>query len=177
MKHIRINDKIRLERIQLSMAQIIFNTIDSDREHLREWLPFIDQTKQISDTEAFITSVADNKKDSIYTIWYKEEFAGLIGFKDTDLVNKKTEIGYWLASKMQGKGIITLCVEKLIAYAFKNKKLNRIQIKVAEKNNKSAAIPKKLGFHMEGVEREGELHQDHYLNLEVYSLLKSDWLK
>ncbi|MCY1721017.1 GNAT family protein [Prolixibacteraceae bacterium Z1-6] len=177
MEHIRVNDKIRLEKINLSMAQVIFDTIDSDRSHLKEWLPFIDQTKQISDTEAFISSVSGSNKDNIYTIWYKEEFAGLMGFKDTDWVNRKTEIGYWLRSKLQGKGIATLCVQKLISFAFKNQKLNRIQIKVAQKNNRSASIPQKLGFQLEGVERAGELHQNRYLDLEVYSLLKSDWLK
>ncbi len=178
MEHIRVNDKIRLEKINLSMAQLIFDTIDNDREHLKQWLPFVEYTKKVSDTEQFIASISGdgNKKDNIFCIWYKEEFAGLMGFKDTDWANHKTEIGYWLTSKMQGKGIATLCVQKLIRYAFKNQKLNRIQIKVAEQNNRSATIPQKLGFTLEGVEREGELHSTGYVNLEVYSILKSDWL-
>ena len=179
MEHIRVNDKIRLEELKLSMAEIIYTCIDSDREYLNEWLPFVEFTQKVSDTEAFITSISnkDKKKDKVYSIWYKEEFAGLIAFKDTDLVNKKTEIGYWLAQKMQGKGIATLCVDKLIRYAFKNMKLNRIQIKVAEKNSKSAQIPLRLGFQHEGIEREGELHKKVYLNLDVYSLLKSEWVQ
>ncbi|WP_346855546.1 GNAT family protein [uncultured Draconibacterium sp.] len=179
MDHIRVNDKLRLEKVNLSMAKVVFDTIDNDREHLKQWLPFVDYTKQISDTEKFIASISnpENKKDLIYSIWHKEEFAGLVGFKDTDWANRKTEIGYWLTSKMQGKGIITSCVEKLIRFAFKNQKLNRIQIKAAKQNTKSASIPQKLGFTLEGVEREGELHQSGYFDLEVYSLLKSDLSK
>lgn len=179
MEHIRINDKIRLEEIKLSMAQVIFETIERDRDYLKRWLPFVELTKQVSDTVSFIKSVTsyNAKKDSIFSIWYKEEFAGLIGFKDTDWVNRKTEIGYWLAKPMQGKGIVTLCVQKLIKYAFKSQKLNRVQIKVAEKNSKSEAIPVRLGFEFEGVEKEGELHNNRYLNLKVYSLLKLDHLQ
>lgn len=179
MEHIRVNDKIRLEKIKLSMAQVIFDTIDRDRKYLKEWLPFVESSRQISDTESFIKSVISdrNKKDAIYCIWYKEEFAGLIGFKDTDWVNRKTEIGYWLAKQMQGRGIVTSCVKKLIKYAFKSQKLNRIQIKVADKNLKSESIPICLGFKFEGMEREGELHSNKYLNLKVYSLLKADYLQ
>ena len=176
MEHIRINDKIRLEIIKSSMAGIIFETIDRDRDYLEKWLPFVALTNQQSDTEAFISGVSSkgNKKDSIFCIWYKEKFAGLIGFKDTDWVNRKTELGYWLAKDMQGKGIISLCVEKLSKYAFQSLKLNRVQIKVAEGNTKSEKIPIRLGYKYEGTERGGELHNNSYLNLKIYSRLKSD---
>jgi ribosomal-protein-serine acetyltransferase len=115
-----------------------------------------------------------NRRDFIYVVWYKEVFAGLIGFKDTDWVNRKTEIGYWLAEKMQHKGIITACVATLVDYAFRKLKMHRIQIKVAENNQKSEAIPQKLHFTLEGIERAGELHGDKFLNLKVYSLLATD---
>jgi len=176
MEHIRVNEKIRLEMLKASMAQIIFETIDRDRKYLRNWLPFVDDTKKVSDTETFIATVTNtnNNKDIIYSIWYNEMFAGLIGFKDTDWMNKKSEIGYWLAENMQGKRIVTSCVEKLIQHAFQKLKLNRIQIKVAENNTKSASIPKRLGFVYEGTERAGEKHHNKYLNLKVYSLLKED---
>lgn len=158
------------------MAQVIFDTIERDRDYLREWLPFVNATKHVSDTTAFIKSVVENEPqiNSVYSIWYKEEFAGLIGFKDIDRINKKTEIGYWLSEKMQHKGIVSLSTRKLIKYAFKSLKLNRIQIKVATDNTRSEAIPIRLGFAFEGIEREGELHGEKYQDLKVYSLTKSD---
>ena len=179
MEHITVTDKIRLERIKPSMAPEIFNTIDHNRLYLKQWLPFVEMTNDISDTERFINSVSSDKKykrDEIFTIWYHQAFAGLIGFKDTDWNNRKTELGYWLAESLQGKGIITTCVKKLISYAFVKMKLNRVQIKVAVGNKKSAAIPQRLGFQMEGIERAGEFHENKFLDLQVYSLLKQDWL-
>ena len=176
MEHIRVSDKIRLERLKLSMAPVIFETIDRDRAYLYEWLPFVDATKEIHHTEAFIRSIvsAENDKDDIYAIFYKEEFAGLVGFKDIDPINKKTEIGYWLAEKMQHKGIITVCVEELLKIAFQRLDMNRVQIKVAENNSKSEAVPQRLHFQFEGIERDGERHNDKFLNLKIYSLLKAD---
>ncbi len=178
MKQFQINSHIRLEPIDISMAPVIFETIDTNREFLRKWLPFVDFTTQLSDTESFVKGTLRNsaiKKDEIFSIWYNEEFAGLIGFKDTDWVNLKTELGYWISEKMQGKGIVTLCVQELIKYSFVKLKLNRVQIKVAIGNEKSAAIPKKLGFRIEGIERQGEKHRHKFYDLEMYSLLRNDW--
>src|SRR6056297_225239 len=119
MKHIGVNPKVHIEAINMSMAPVIFETIDRDRDFLTQWLPFVEYTQKLSDTKNFIKSLVSQpgkKKDEVFVIWYRGEFAGLIGFKDTDWVNHKTELGYWLAKNMQGKGIITLCVDKLTAY-------------------------------------------------------------
>lgn len=180
MEHIRVNDNIRLEAIKVSMASVIFETIDRDRNFLRKWLPFVDSTFRIADTELYLKSIIKQKKpkkEEIYSIWFKEEFAGLIGFKDTDWANSKTELGYWISQKMQGKGIVTLSAKELVKYAFRRMNMNRVQIKVGIGNVKSASVPKRLNFQFEGVEREGELHNNTFIDLEVYSLLKKEWLK
>lgn len=179
MESLVVNEHIRLEGLKIWMAEEIFNAIDNDREYLKKWLPFVELTLDVSDTKKFIQGMneqKDNRKDEIYTIWVNNEFAGLIGFKDTDWVNRKTEIGYWLIEKLQGKGIITMCVNELVKYSFEKLRLNRIQIKTAVGNTKSAAIPKRLGFRFEGVERAGELHNNNFFDLEVYSLIRSDKL-
>ena len=177
MKHLRVNEKLRLEILDLSMAEVIFNTIERDRNYLREWLPFIDATMAVTDTEAFIKSLMDqneNKRDEVFGIWYQEEFAGLIGFKDTDWINHKTEIGYWLALPMQGKGIMTTCVSFLIKYASAKMGINRVQIKIATGNVKSEKIPSRLSFVYEGIEREGEFLHGKYHDVKIFSLLKKD---
>jgi len=179
MNLLTIDEKLHLEKIKLSYAGIIFNAIDQDRKFLSQWLPFVSQTKTIADTEAYIQSIIKkpyDQRDEVYTIWYRNEFAGLIGLKDTDRLNEKTEIGYWMIEKMQGKGIMTRSVSKLIDYAFRNLNMNRIQIKVAVGNLKSAAIPKRLGFQFEGIERDGEKHTSRFFDLEIFSFLKKDWI-
>lgn len=177
MEYIQVNTKTHLEAIRLSAAEVIFETIDRDRNYLQQWLPFVDATLSVSDTELFIKGLVwqkDKKKDEVFTIWYNMEFAGLIGFKDTDWVNHKTELGYWLAEKMQGRGIVTQCTAALTRYAFKKLGMNRIQIKVAKGNTRSEAVPTRLGFEFEGIERQGEWLKGAHHDLKVFSLLKSD---
>jgi ribosomal-protein-serine acetyltransferase len=53
--------------------------------------------------------------------------------------------------------------------------MNRIQIRVGVVNVKSKNIPKRLGYKFEGVERCGELLISGYTDLEVYSMLKSEF--
>jgi ribosomal-protein-serine acetyltransferase len=78
---------------------------------------------------------------------------------------------------MTGKGIATAATRKMINLAFRNMDMNRVVIRCGVGNSKSSAIPLRLGFSLEGIERCGERHNLSYINLEVYSLLKSEWAR
>jgi len=162
----------------LSDAHDIFHTIDSQRAYLGRWLPFVAYTKKLSDSEKFIESVVNTPEDRfehIFTIRKQNGFVGLIGFRDTDPINKKTEIGYWLSQPFQKQGIVTQSVRRLVEFAFDHMEINRIQIRCAVGNVASQKIPETLGFKFEGVEREGELLAGNvFADLMVYSKLKSD---
>ncbi|MEJ2594489.1 MAG: GNAT family protein [bacterium] len=169
---------IRLRPLQRTSANMIFQAIDGSRNHLGKWLPFAHHTRSVSDTKRFISMVLDSsceKKDEIFEIWYQKNFAGLVALKEIDKVNRKSEIGYWLTEEMTGKGIMTSACRLLVDHAFQKMGLNRITIKVASKNEKSKAIPLRLGFRFEGTEKEGELLNGRFTDLEVYGLLKSEW--
>jgi ribosomal-protein-serine acetyltransferase len=177
-----VDTNIRLEEIALKHVDDIFNTIDKQREYLGKWLPFVPFTEERSDTEEFVNYQISMKYIHLtYVIYFDNEFAGLIGLKDIDNINNKTEIGYWLSEHFQGRGIITKSCRALIKYAFEDLYMNRIQIRVAAGNEKSIRVAKRLNFTEEGVERAGERHGDVYFDLHVFSLLKNevqpaDWM-
>lgn len=174
---IQVSDKIVLYPLSVDDIFRIFNTLNDEREYMREWLPFVDATREVEDTGNYVRYVLQTA-DKQFTIYYNEQFVGLIGFKDTDTDNKKVEIGYWLSQYAQGKGIMTQSVSKLIEHAFGEMDMNRIQIKVAVGNHKSRRIPEKLGFQKEGIERDGELLVgDIFTDIAVYSLLKKEYNK
>ncbi|HAH24385.1 MAG TPA: N-acetyltransferase [Prolixibacteraceae bacterium] len=178
MEKLIIDDRQFLERLTLSHVETIFNAIDQNRQFLRKWLPFVDFTRKVNDTERFVRSILEKPaahRDEVFVVWFNHEFAGLIGFKDPDRINDRIEIGYWLVEKMTGRGIATAAVRKMINLAFRNMEMNRVQIRCGIGNHKSSAIPRRLGFSFEGIEREGERHNHSYIDLEVYSLLKKEW--
>ncbi len=176
--NLQVDDELILKEIHLSDADAIFEIINLQREYMKEWLPFVECTHQITDTMAYIrslTKVPIDHRDPVFTIQYKRTIVGLIGLKDSDWTNHKTEIGYWLSEKEQGKGIMTKCCKQLIHFAFEALELNRIQIKVAAANHKSQQIPIRLGFTYEGIERAGELLLNGYTDVVVYSLLRNEF--
>ena len=176
-----VSDEITLKQLAETDAPYIFRVIDSQREYLGRWLPFVPGTKTVLDTMAFIWSVTETPeffRELVFCIHYRNEFAGLIGlkFNPADKANKRTEIGYWLSEPFQKKGIVTQAAKMLIDYAFDELELNRIAIKCAVGNQPSKNIPMRLGFIFEGIERDGELFPDgHFVDLEVFSLLKKEW--
>ena len=175
-KELIVNNEITLKEIGDDEVRPIFETINAEREYLGEWLPFVDYTLELADTQNFIESLTVNEtKDLTFAIYYKEKFVGLVGLKDPDYDNKKVEIGYWISEKYQHLGIITLSCTSLIKYAFDKLDFNRIQLKAATGNTKSQHIAERLGFTREGIEREGELHKRGFVDLVVYGLLKREY--
>jgi ribosomal-protein-serine acetyltransferase len=172
---LKVNNDIYLKETEAEDAEMIFRTIDNEREYLSEWLPFVEFTQLISDTQSFLENGSkDDSNDLTFGIYFQRNFVGLIGLKDTDFDNKKTEIGYWLSEQYQHKGIITNSCKTLIDYAFDEMKLNRIQLKAGTENRKSIRVAERLGFKREGIEREGELHSRGFVDLVVFGLLKAD---
>ncbi len=175
---LKIDTDIELVQLTYEDTVAIFNTIDSQRNYLGKWLPFVEHTKQLRDSASFVHSVIEASEDRfeyIFTIRKQDEFIGLIGFKDTDRGNLKTEIGYWLSEKYQKQGIVTRSVARLCDFAFQEMGMNRVQIKCAVENISSINIPKRLGFLFEGIERQGELLSGNtFTDLVIFSKLKSD---
>ena len=60
-------------------------------------------------------------------------------------------------------------------HAYEEWHLNRIEIRVAVGNVRSAAIPERIGFVKEGVLRQAERHGDEFKDNVVYSMLASEW--
>ena len=172
-----VNQNICLKNISVEDADIIFSKTDKFRKSLRKWLPWVDKTISQKDTKNFIKLILDSncpKKSIVFVIRYKNNFAGLIGLKEIDNLNHRTELGYWLLPDFEGKGIMTQSCKAIINYSFKHLDINRIQIKCAVENQKSINIPKKLNFSFEGVEIEGEYLNGKYVDLNLYSILKTN---
>jgi ribosomal-protein-serine acetyltransferase len=171
-----VNNEIYLKIVDENDVDAIFDTIDSERDYLGEWLPFVKYTQEQTDTVQFVDSLQRSPvKDLTFAIYAKGNFAGLIGLKDPDYDNKKVEIGYWLAYSYQHQGIITQSAKRLITFAFDDLGMNRIQLKAATENYKSQNVAKRLGFTFEGIERNGELHERGFVDLMQFGLLKKDF--
>lgn len=173
-----VDDEIELHLPKQVYAEDIFAIVDKDRAYLRVWLPWVDSSKSVQDTQAFLNNAMRYNRGGQQlntVILYNKEVVGVISFNAIYRMNRKAEIGYWVAKDFQGKGIITRACTKLISYGFKHLSLNRIYIRVASTNEASKKIPERLGLTYDGTLREDSLLYDEFVDINVYSILKSEW--
>lgn len=167
-----------LREAKFNDSAAIYEAIHNHRAYLKVWLPFVSRIKSVADEEAFLSSMLSapyEERNVIFIIEQGGKLCGLIGFVTTDTLNYRTEIGYWLLPEYQKKGIMTQCVIELCKWAVEKRNMNRIQIRCAIDNQASNAIPKRLGFKLEGIERDGELlTSGFYTDINIYSILKKE---
>lgn len=175
---LRIDEQIELRLLEQRHADELFALVQENRNYLREWLPWVDETHSVADSQKFIQEslmqMAQNKGFQA-GIWFDRQIVGVIGYFRLSWVNKRVEIGYWLGERFQGKGLITKACRTLVDYAFKELGLNRVEIRCALGNTKSRQIPERLGFFLEGVLRQDAWLHDHLVDLVVYGILASEW--
>jgi ribosomal-protein-serine acetyltransferase len=157
----------------------IFEIVDRDRRYLSEFLPWVDMTHSSSDIAFFIRRSLEQyaRNEGFHAgIVTEGRVCGFIGLKPIDWANRKVEIGYWLASNCQGRGLVTDGVRCVLDYLFGELQLHRAEIRVAVGNRKSAAIPARLGFVPEGVQRHAQRHREKWLDIEMFAMLAPDWM-
>lgn len=173
-----VDEQMTLRMLTIRDAKPLFHLIDSSRTYLEEWLPWLNESKTLTDVEISIKNSFQtyaNKQELRAGIFIDDTLVGILGFNEFDWRNNIGYVGYWLAEDHQSKGIMTKAVAALIDYGFTELALNRIDIRTALDNKKSAAIPKRLGFKQEGHLRQAEWLYDHYVDHIVYGLLKNEW--
>lgn len=151
--------------------------INLNREHLRPWMPWIDNTRTDEDSKEFIRSslALQAKGEGLVTgIFVAGKLAGVISYVRIDPGNRSGMLGYWIAAGHQRKGLVTRACMALIDHGFEDLGLNRIVIRAATDNGRSLAVPRRLGFTREGVERQAEWVNDRFVDLEVFSLLRDE---
>jgi len=175
---LRIDDTLTLHLARHELADAIYSAVDSNREHLRQWLPWVDTTKSIDDTKVFIReSMTHNSKGTkLSTFILKgEKLMGSVGVVRFNKECRNCEIGYWLSKEATGQGIMTQAVGRLVNHLFQKKSMNRIEIKMATENLKSRQVPIRLGFTYEGTHRQELLLYGEFHDVDYYGLLKPEW--
>ena len=177
-KKIGIDEDVYLRPFTEADTNAVFETVRDNYDHLRTFMEWAKPDYSITDAEEFINKAvaerAENKSLN-FGIFRGEKLIGTIGFAKFDHFAKVTEIGYWISKDEQGKGIMSRACRALIDLAFGELDMNRIQIRCASANTRSAAIPEKLGFLKEGLQRRHVVRNGITYDFAIYGLLASEW--
>lgn len=174
----RISATVELRILEERHAQAAAEVVLRNKDRLAEWLPWAEHHHTVDDISAFIQRGLEqfSRNEGFHCgIWCDGDFAGAAGIHTIDWANRNTSIGYWLDQNYEGRGIVTACCRALLDYLFHDLGLERVEIRCGVGNTRSSAIPLRLGFRHEGVLRSVQRVRGHYLDLNVYGILRREW--
>jgi ribosomal-protein-serine acetyltransferase len=164
--------------IQEVDADELFALTAANREYLRQWLPWVDETRELADSKAYVRDALELQRLGLrldYTLRLHGRMVGTVAFHTLNRAHRNAVIGYWLAREATGHGYMTESVRCLLELAFGELGLNRVEIRVAVDNKASQRIADRLGFQSEGVLRQAEWIYDHFVDLRVAAVLRAEW--
>ena len=169
------SERLILRKPRIEDTSAIFSSYAQDPEVTRylTWKPH----QNIRETEQFLLACGQlwrTGKDFAYTIILKEDDK-LIGMFGLHPMNLKIEVGYALARPYWGKSYMTEALRAVIAWAFVQPDIFRVQAICDVDNIASARVMEKAGMTREGTLRRYVLHpniSDEPRDAYLYAVVK-----
>ncbi len=100
---------------------------------------------------------------------------GACGFNGVQALHRKAETGYWLMPQHQGHGYMHEAMQAALQHAFDVLQLHRIEAVVETENRASMLLAERLGFRLEGTQRDVEWREGRFVSHHLYGLLANEW--
>ena len=160
----RVPYRIETERLVIRCydprdAPLLKEAVDASVEHLRPWMPWIRFEPQTIDEKVELLRGFRGRLRSRDELRLRhlqpgrDEAARRHRARTSAAATSSFEIGYWVSADAIGQGIATEATAVLTRVGFELCGVERIDIQVEPHNERSLAIPRKLGFTQEGVLR------------------------
>jgi RimJ/RimL family protein N-acetyltransferase len=112
---------------------------------------------------------------SVETLGDAPELVGHVSLFGMGVKARSATLGIVLGRQFVGRGYGTDAVRVIVSYGFREFGLHRIQLGVAGYNLQGIAAYRKAGFVEEGRRREALLHDGHWYDEVLMSILEQDW--
>jgi len=157
-----VRENVKLRLVVPDDAESLYEQIEKTRPQLAKYMPWGDATKSVADERKFLEYCQVQMEDQ--KLWNASIIidgkpVGMIDLHNIDFDNKHAEIGYWLGGEFQGNGVMTDCLNKILAVGFDELGLHKIKLLAEEVNLASNAVAKKAGFVLEG-QLKDEIYSD-----------------
>lgn len=158
-------------------AGAIHRAVESTRERLARWMPWVPYSTTVASYEAFIRQATrqEDEGTAIHRgLFTSDAVAGGLG-AILDPVNREAEVGYWIVPAWEGRGAITEATTALLDHLFDDEGTHRVTIRAAVENTRSRAVARRLGFTEEGILREALVLGGVSVDAAISSILEPEW--
>lgn len=180
---IRLDDHASLRPVTVLDAEEIYALLDSERERFGMWLPWMDSVRSADDERRFMAMFAEqwaSLSGLMGALVVDGRIVGSVGIARVDKDVRCAEIGYWIGSAYEGRGLVTRGVRAIEELCFEQLGMQRVQITNDVDNRRSRAVAERLGYTLEGVVRRGHVvgvgERRRCSDMCVYGLLREEWL-
>lgn len=174
----QLSDGVALFLLGPEHTDEYFALIDSNRQRLRKWFCWVDETKTTDDTRVFAENARKRwaeRSGVVAGIRCEGRMAGVVAVENVDMRHETAHLLYLLDEEYEGKGLVAQACKALLDCAFGDFGLNRIELRICPSNERSRNVALRLGFQYEGTLRQAAKGSDGYEDHEVYSMLKAEW--
>ncbi|MEW5249666.1 GNAT family N-acetyltransferase [Microbulbifer discodermiae] len=129
-------------------------------------------------TQRFLNSILQGFASGTLYQWgleYRGRIIGSCTLAAIDRSHRRAEIGFALARRFQGRGLMAEAVPLVLDFAFKQLALHRVEADVDPRNKASLALLEKLGFRREGLLRERFTDEEGFQDSLMLGLLSREW--
>jgi len=162
-------------------APLLKDAVDSSIDHLLPWMPWAaDEPQSLAEKVDLLRQFRgrfDLGTDFIYGMFAPDESEAVGGTGlHTRVAPEAFEIGYWVSASRAGHGLGTESTAAITRVAFELTDVERIEIRCDPANERSRAIPRRLGYTEEATLRR-RLHYPEPRDVVVYTLFRDDFAK
>jgi RimJ/RimL family protein N-acetyltransferase len=173
-----MRQSVTIRHYEAADAPELLAAVHESLGDLRPWMPWATAAYSIADAEAWVrTTVEGQRVGAMYDFAVVDaagRYVGGCGLNQIQRVNAVANLGYWIRSSAAGCGMAPVAVRLLIAWAFQNTNLNRLEILVGVGNTRSLRVAEKVGAHRDAVLRERLILDGRPSDAVLYSVVRSD---
>ena len=168
-----------IEPLLLQDANSLHKLMVSNVEKFKQFLPkTLEQNLSLEASQKFVVDKVEkhlSKDEFLFTIKenYTHEIIGLVYIKEIDWSKKQGEFAYCISSQFEGKGWMSIAINKLSEYALANLKLKTLQIIAHKSNFASIKVAKNCNYVWKKTLKEEYTPPNGVpLDMELYELYK-----
>jgi signal transduction histidine kinase len=144
---------------------------------IARWIP-VPVPYTIEDARAFIEGATEDWSTGASATFAivdraRDELLGMVGLHRGDRPGR-VSVGYWLAPGARGRGAATRAVRLVVAWAFADPGLTRLELTTLVGNDASGRVATRAGFRREGILRGYLPFRAHLVDVVMYAIVRGD---
>ncbi len=174
------NDTVTLRPFEFGDERYLYNAVHESLPELKPWMSWASEKYSQETARNFITVTRGQwSSGSMYAFAIADartgELVGGCSLSHIHPVYYFCNLGYWVRTSRHGEGIAGAAAKLAARFGFERAGLIRVEIVIAEGNESSRRVAKKIGAHYEGILLNRMVVGKAIYDAHMYSLLPSDF--